>query len=83
MLKMYYLMNQKASDYFDYLKSNFFPNDNYFCERSWGMSSDYLIAIQNKSTLVRIGTAVFELHEYTNRYMITISLLCDFYCIKI
>ena len=50
---------KKASDYFDYLKSNFFPNDNYFCERSWGMSSDYLIAIQNKSTLVRIGTAVF------------------------
>lgn len=45
--------------HFDFLKQKFFPSDPGFCEISMGMSGDYLIAIEEGSTLVRIGTAIF------------------------
>ena len=44
---------------FDELKSTRFSNDNSFNIRSMGMSGDYQIAIEEGSTLVRIGTAIF------------------------
>ena len=50
---------QQASDLFDELKASFFPNDPAFCERSWGMSDDFPIAVKHRSTMVRIGTAIF------------------------
>lgn len=50
---------QQASDLFDELKASFFPNDPVFCERSWGMSDDFPIAVKHRSTMVRIGTAIF------------------------
>ena len=49
-----------AADLFDELKQQYFPTLPYFCERSWGMSHDYLIAVREcRSTMVRIGTTIF------------------------
>ena len=50
---------QTAADFFDEVKMKYFANDDAFCERSWGMSDDYLIACETRSTMVRIGTAIF------------------------
>lgn len=44
---------------FQQIKRRYFAQDPTFCELSIGMSSDYDIAIQNGSTLVRVGSAVF------------------------
>ncbi len=48
-----------AADFFDEVKERFFADADYFCERSWGMSHDYLIACRCRSTMVRIGTTIF------------------------
>lgn len=48
-----------AADFFDEVKEKFFANDPQFRERSWGMSDDYPIAIACRSTMVRVGTAIF------------------------
>ncbi len=48
-----------AADFFDEVKGRFFADADYFCERSWGMSHDYLIACRCRSTMVRIGTTIF------------------------
>ena len=53
-----------ARDFFDEVKQKYFPNDDAFCERSWGMSDDYPIAIETGSTMVRIGTAIFGPRVY-------------------
>lgn len=50
---------QDASDFFDEIKSRYFAEDPLFCERSWGMSDDFPIAIQHGSTMVRVGTMIF------------------------
>lgn len=55
---------QQAADFFDEVKARFFADDDTFCERSWGMSDDYLIAQQHASTMVRIGTAIFGPRVY-------------------
>jgi pyridoxal phosphate enzyme (YggS family) len=44
---------------FQHIKGRYFAQDPSFCELSIGMSSDYDIAIQHGSTLVRVGSAVF------------------------
>lgn len=44
---------------FDFLKENYFRNSEYFKEISMGMSGDYRIAIEEGSTIVRIGTGIF------------------------
>ncbi|MDR3183964.1 MAG: YggS family pyridoxal phosphate-dependent enzyme [Prevotellaceae bacterium] len=44
---------------FDQIKRTCFTNNTSFCELSMGMSGDYRIAIDEGSTLVRIGTAIF------------------------
>lgn len=44
---------------FESLKAQYFQNDPNFCEVSMGMSGDYRIAIEEGSTIVRIGTAIF------------------------
>jgi PLP dependent protein len=46
-------------NYFDELHTQFFNGYASFCEISMGMSGDYLIAIDEGSTLVRIGSAIF------------------------
>ena len=48
-----------AKNLFDEIKAQYFPDDEAFCERSWGMSQDYLLAVQEGSTMVRIGTTIF------------------------
>lgn len=50
---------ETAANFFDEVKQQFFPNDPHFCERSWGMSDDYHIAVRHGSTMVRIGTTIF------------------------
>ena len=53
-----------ARDFFDEVKARYFADDAAFCERSWGMSDDYPIAIETGSTMVRIGTAIFGPRVY-------------------
>jgi len=53
-----------AADFFDEIKQKYFAHDEAFCERSWGMSDDYLIAIKCKSTMVRVGSAIFGPRVY-------------------
>lgn len=44
---------------FDKLKKNFFSEDEFFKEISMGMSGDYAVAIEEGSTMIRIGSAIF------------------------
>jgi len=46
-------------DIFQKLKAVFFQGNDNFREISMGMSSDYLIAIESGSTMVRIGSTIF------------------------
>ena len=55
---------QTAADFFDEVKAKYFADDEAFCERSWGMSDDYLIALDTRSTMVRIGTTIFGPRVY-------------------
>ena len=55
---------QQAADFFDEVKRQYFSADDAFCERSWGMSDDYPIAIRHGSTMVRIGTRIFGPRVY-------------------
>lgn len=50
---------------FDRLKRDFFSEDPHFREISMGMSDDYSIAIEEGSTLVRIGSSIFGARNYT------------------
>ena len=54
----------KAADFFDEIKARYFHDKPYFSERSYGMSGDYLIAQQCRSTMVRIGTTIFGPRVY-------------------
>ncbi|MGL5786476.1 MAG: YggS family pyridoxal phosphate-dependent enzyme [Bacteroidales bacterium] len=49
---------------FDSLKIEFFSDKPYFKEISMGMSDDYPIAIEEGSTLVRIGSSIFGVRNY-------------------
>ena len=53
-----------AADFFDEVKARYFADDDAFCERSWGMSHDYHIAVECRSTMVRVGTYIFGEREY-------------------
>lgn len=44
---------------FEKIKERFFADDPAFCEISMGMSGDYKIALQEGSTMVRIGSLLF------------------------
>jgi len=44
---------------FQFIKNGYFINKNDFSEISMGMSSDYKIAIEEGSTMVRIGSLLF------------------------
>lgn len=46
------------------MKTRFFADEPSFCERSWGMSHDYKIAVEEGSTMVRIGTTIFGPRVY-------------------
>lgn len=53
-----------AADLFDEVKAQYFADEPSFCERSWGMSHDYKIAIECRSTMVRVGSAIFGPRVY-------------------
>lgn len=48
-----------AAQFFDEIKASYFPDDDAFSKRSWGMSHDYRIAVECHSTMVRVGTLIF------------------------
>ncbi len=48
----------------DEIKQLYFTLNNSFTELSMGMSDDYLIAIEEGSTMIRIGTSIFGVREY-------------------
>jgi pyridoxal phosphate enzyme (YggS family) len=50
---------RNLGDYYRMIKSEYFENDDSFRELSMGMSGDYNIAIEEGSTIVRIGTSIF------------------------
>lgn len=54
----------EAANFFDEMKRDYFADDDRFCERSWGMSHDYQIAVECRSTMVRVGTAIFGPRVY-------------------
>ena len=54
----------EAANFFDEVKRDYFADDDRFCERSWGMSHDYKIAVECRSTMVRVGTAIFGPRVY-------------------
>jgi pyridoxal phosphate enzyme, yggS family len=53
-----------AADLFDELKAKYFADAPDFKERSWGMSHDYDIAVECRSTMVRVGTTIFGPRVY-------------------
>ena len=53
-----------AANFFDEVKERYFKDDDAFCERSWGMSHDYRIACECRSTMVRVGTTIFGPRVY-------------------
>ena len=53
-----------AKSLFVEMKTRFFADQPSFCERSWGMSHDYKIAVEEGSTMVRIGTTIFGPRVY-------------------
>lgn len=50
---------RKLREIFDHLKKEFFSNSDHFKHISMGMSGDYRIAIEEGSTIIRVGTAIF------------------------
>lgn len=50
---------------FSKVKNNYFSDVDYFSEISMGMSDDYLIAIEEGSTMIRIGSSIFGKRNYT------------------
>lgn len=53
-----------AAKFFDEVKAKYFADEPAFCERSWGMSHDYKIAVKHGSTMVRVGTTIFGPRVY-------------------
>ena len=50
---------KELGNIFRYMKDKYFRDEDSFREISMGMTSDYKIAIEEGSTIVRIGTAIF------------------------
>lgn len=54
----------QLSAFFQEVKTTWFADDDAFCELSMGMSDDYPIAIEEGSTLVRVGSKIFGERTY-------------------
>lgn len=50
---------------FDEIKNTYFNGVNYFNEISMGMSDDYEIAINEGSTMIRVGSKIFGARNYS------------------
>ena len=53
--------------FFDKLKREYFADQSSFKELSMGMTSDYRIAIEEGSTMIRVGSAIFGERDYSQR----------------
>jgi pyridoxal phosphate enzyme (YggS family) len=53
-------------DIFKSVKGKYFTDKSWFKELSMGMSSDYTIAIEEGSTMVRIGSDIFGYRNYSS-----------------
>lgn len=51
---------KQLKSYFDLLKQNHFTNNPTFDTISMGMSSDYMIALEEGSNMIRIGSLLFD-----------------------
>ena len=51
---------------FDELKVTYFAGNPEFKELSMGMSGDYRIAVEEGSTMVRVGSSIFGARNYAN-----------------
>ena len=49
---------------FDEMKASVFTEEEHFDQRSFGMSGDYLLAVEEGSTMVRIGSLIFGQRNY-------------------
>ena len=50
---------QFLNNLFKQVKDTYFLNDDNFSYKSWGMSDDYQLALQENSNTIRIGSAIF------------------------
>ena len=50
----------ELGDFFRQVKAQYFNQDNQFKELSMGMSDDYPIAIEEGSSLIRVGSKIFK-----------------------
>ena len=50
--------------FFNEIKNTYFANDRNFDKLSMGMSDDYEIAIEEGSTMIRVGSSIFGNREY-------------------
>ena len=63
-------MNQVKQEFrilkriFENIKSKYFSGSNQFKEISMGMSDDYPVAIEEGSTMVRVGSKIFGVRNY-------------------
>ena len=55
---------QRLNLIFDEMKASAFKDAGYFDQRSYGMSGDYMLAIKEGSTMVRVGSLIFGLRNY-------------------
>lgn len=58
---------KRLKNLFDTIKRSFFQNDTYFKELSMGMTSDFEIAIEEGSTMIRVGSFIFGQRNYVNK----------------
>lgn len=55
---------KSLKQFYEELKNDYFIEDNRFKEISMGMSDDYMIAVQEGSTMIRVGSSIFGHREY-------------------
>ena len=53
--------------FFEKLKTDHFADQSSFKELSMGMTGDYRIAIEEGSTMIRVGSAIFGARDYSKR----------------
>jgi PLP dependent protein len=56
---------QLLQTYFKKIRETYFRDDFHFTEKSMGMSDDYMIAIEEGSTMVRVGSKIFGNRQST------------------
>jgi len=58
---------KELNNIFNTLKEKYFSENPEFCEKSMGMSNDYKLAVDEGSTMVRIGSLLFGEREYKGK----------------